>query len=254
MARNGIGLPESVVFSPQPSQKLYPYRTGMGMFQSAEWTVFFDDFITNSAAGTNIPTGWTGASIDTGATVAVNTTAAIGANGVITLADATASEGATLYGSKNIQLTSGKRFFMECRLRTDDVTDNSVQFGISALTAVTNPEDIFTTTSADLVTFGILDGGAGAVTMLADKSNSGSTAETGTRSLSANTWYTLGIEYDGGSALRGYVDGLLALTWAQAAATIPTGVALAPFVGHINGDGAGAAVVVVDYIRYVCQR
>ena len=86
------------------------------MVPSAEWMVFMDDFITTFIPTTaitngpvaNTPSNWQGAIIDTGATVAVNTTAAIGANGVLTLADATASEGAAFYGQKTIQLTAGK--------------------------------------------------------------------------------------------------------------------------------------------------
>lgn len=254
-----MGVKKSVYFAPDVG-KDYEYRADSSMVPSAEWAVVFEDFaqpwipttaITNGPVA-NTPLPWQGAIIDSGATVAVNTTAAIGAHGVLTLADATASEGAAFYGQKTIQLTSGKRFYMETRIRTDDVTDNAVQFGVSDLTATTNPEDLWTTTAANLVAFGILDGAA-TVKMLADKSNSGSTAETGTRSMVADTWHTLAIYFDG-TRLFGYVDGKEAITWAQASTTIPTGVALAPFVGHINGNGAGGNVVVVDYIRWASER
>lgn len=254
-----MGVKKSTYFMPDTG-KDYIYRDNSSMIPSAEWAVCFDDFwqswipstaITNGPVA-NTPLPWQGAIIDSGATAAVNTTAAIGANGVITLADATASEGAAVYGQKTIQLTAGKRFWMEARFRTDDVTDNAVQFGLSGLTATTNPEDIWTTTADDVVAFGILDGAA-TLKMLADASNSGSTAETGTRSLSANTWHTAAIYYDG-SKLFGFLDGREALTWAQASTTIPTGVALAPFFGHINGNGGGGAVVVFDYIRWASER
>lgn len=254
-----MGVKKSVYFMPDTG-KDYSYRDNSSMVPSAEWMVKFEDFdqswipttaITNGPVA-NTPLPWQAAIIDSGATVAVNTTSAIGANGVLTFADATASDGAAIYGQRSIQLTVGKRFYMECRLRSDDVTDNAIQFGLTDLTAVTNPEDLWTTVAANLVTFGILDGSA-TVRMLADKSNSGSTAETGSRALVANTWHTLAIYYDG-SKLFGFVDGREAQTWAQLAATIPDGVALAPFVGHLNGDGAGAAVVVVDYIRWASER
>lgn len=252
------GFSESIVFGPD-SPTRYGYRTGLGMIPSAEYNVFMDDFhsfvvataITNGPVA-NTPWGWQGAIIDTGATVAVNTTAAIGANGVLTLADATASEGAAVYGTKSLQLTANKKFFMEVRVRTDDVADNAFQFGLSALTATTNPEDLWTTTATDVVAFGLLDGSA-FPKMLADKSNSGSTAETGTIAMSADTWTVLGIGYNG-TNLTGWVNGSLALVWSQAASTIPTGVALAPFFGHLNGDGAGGAVAVIDYIRWSGQR
>jgi hypothetical protein len=258
---NGAGFSESLVHAPVSTVAPYQYRAGCGMMPSAEWSTFFDDFysfviataITNGPVA-NTPWGWQGAIIDTGATAALLTTAAVGATGVLNLSDATASEGTSIYGTKGIQLTTGKKFFMEARVRTSDVTDNALQIGLSSLTAVTNPEDIWTTAATDLIAFGILDGQA-TTRMLCDKSNSGSTAEAGTKSLIADTWHVLGISYDGASTVRGYVDGVLSQTWAQAfATTVPTGVALAPFFGTLNGDGTGAATNYFDYIRFAIQR
>jgi hypothetical protein len=257
MAQNGVGLNETVVFAPQTSQKKYAYRTGLGMVGSAEYSYFMDDFyqfivvtaITNGPVA-NTPWSWQGAIIDSGSTVVSNTTAGLGANGVLTFADATASEGAAIYGTKTLQLTAGKKFFMEVRLRTDDVSDNAIQFGLSDLTATTNPEDLWTTTAANVAAFGLLDGSA-FPTLLADKANAGTAAIAQTvQAMTVDTWHTLAIGYDG-SLLRAYVDGNEVI---QTSTTIPTATALAPFIGHINGNGAGAAVVIVDYIRWSSQR
>jgi hypothetical protein len=251
MAVNGAGIVESIVHSPISGQAAYSYRSKMGMIPSAEWCVFFDDFV--SSVATNVPDGWAGAVIDAGATAVTDTTAAVGATGVLLLSDATASEGVAIYGPKAIQLTSDKRFFMECRVRTDDVTDNAIQFGLSSLTATTNPEDLWTTTATDLVAFGLLDGSA-YPQMLSDKANSGTTVQTQTtRIMTVNTWHVLAIEYNG-AGLRGYVDGKLALTWSSASTTIPTGVALAPFFAALNGNGAGANNTYFDYVRYALER
>lgn len=253
MANTGLGINEPIVFAPRSNQASYPYRSGMGMVPSAEWRVFFDDF--QDAVTSNVPAGWTAAIIDTGATTVVDTTATTSASGVVLLSDATASEGAAFYGTKSIQLVSGKKFMMECRVRLNDVTDHTFQFGLSDLTATTNPEDLWTTTAANLVTFGILDGGSGATSMLCDKANSGSTAETGSKSLTVNTWHTLAIFYDGVSSVKGYVDGVLSNTWAQTfASTVPTATALAPFVGSLNGNGAGANTCLVDFVRFSQER
>lgn len=250
MAANALGVNESIVHAPKSQASPYWYRGGLGMFGSAEFQVFMDDFVLPVAS--NIPTDWTAAIIDAGATTTTSTTATTAANGVLVIADATASEGAAFYGAKSLQLVSGKKMFMEMRFQTDDVTDNAVQFGLSALTATTNPEDLWTTTAADVVAFGLLDGLA-TPQMLADKSNSGSTAEAGTLSVVASEWTTLGIYFDG-SALFGFVNGNQALKWSRASTTIPTAVALAPFVGHINGGGAGGNVVLIDYVRWAFQR
>ena len=254
------GFTESLVHSPVGYQGAYRYRSGMGMIPSAEYDVFMDDFhsfvvataITNGPVA-NTPWGWQGAIIDIGATAAVTTTAAIGATGALTLADATASAGVAIYGTKSLQLTSGKKFFMEMRVRTDDVTDNAIQFGLSALTATTNPEDLWTTTATDVVAFGLLDGSA-YPQLLVDASNGGTSVQTQTSQIMAvNTWHVLAISYDD-NLIKAYVDGKLAMTWSGAASTVPTGIALAPFFGHINGDGAGGAAVYVDYIRWSVQR
>jgi len=246
------GFKGPLIHSPISNQGAYQYRSKMGMIPSAEWVVDFDDF--TDSVTTNVPTGWSAAIIDAGATTVVSTTATVGATGVLLISDATASEGAAFYGTKAVQLVSGKKMFIECRVRLDDVTDHAFQFGLTDLTATTNPEDLWTTTAANLITFGILDGAA-TTSMLCDKANSGSTAETGTRSLVVNTWHTLAIYYDGGSNIKGYVDGNLSNTWAQTfASTVPTATALAPFIGALNGNGAGGNSTWVDYIRIVQER
>lgn len=249
MASNGIGLSESIVFAPQDSYKTYQYRTNLGMFNSAEFTAKFDDFVDGVVS--NLPDGWQAAIIDSGATVTTYTTATVGANGVLQITDATASEGACVYGAKAIQLLSGKKFFMEARLRTNDVTDNAVQFGLSALTAVSNPEDVWTTVATDVIAYGILDGSANLVTLV-DAGNTGTSAISTGVALVADTWTVLGIGYDGAN-LQFFVDGKLVYTQATPA-VIPTAVALAPFFGHINGNGAGGNTVLFDYIRFSAQR
>jgi hypothetical protein len=140
---------------------------------------------------------------------------------------------------------------MEMRFQTEAADDTDVQFGLSALTAVVNPEDIWTTTATDVVAFGVLDGSA-VVGMLSDKSNGGTSVQAGTKSMVSNTWHVLAIFFDG-YTLQGYLDGALALTWSGASTTIPTGVALAPFVGFRNGSTANNEGH-VDYVRYVLER
>lgn len=259
---NRAGFAEPVVHAPavQGGKDRYQYRVGLGMIPSAEYDVFHDDFhsfvvatsITNGPVA-NTPWGWQGAIIDTGSTATVYTTAATGANGVLSITDATASEGVAIYGTKSVQLTAGKKFFMEIRCLTDDVTDNDLQFGLSSLTATTNPEDLWTTTATDLIAFGILDGSA-YPTMLSDKSNGGTTAQAQTvAAITASAWTTLAIGYDG-LVLTGWVNGTKVLTWSGAATTIPTGVALAPFFGARNGNGAGGNLQLFDYVRYSSER
>lgn len=249
MAATGFTSP--LVHSPRGTQEGYKYRNGMGMVPCAEFVVYMDDFLLPFSS--NNTTGWTGI-IDTGGTAITHLTATVGANGVAALTSDNVSEGAALYGSKAFQLISGKKFLMECRLRTDDVTDNAIQFGLSDLTAVTNPEDLWTTTADNVIAFGILDGQA-TTRMLCDKANSGSTAEAGTLSLTANSWHTLALYYDGGTSVSGWVDGNLSQTWAATfASTVPTATALAPFVGLLIGNGAAPNTGLFDWVRVISER
>jgi len=235
---------------PISTGRAYPYRSHMGMMNSAEFLVIHDDF--EKVITTNVPSGWTAAIIDTGATLVASTTAgSLGATGGALIASDGTSEGVAIYLPRAVQLTVGKKFVLEARVQTSIAAETDVQIGLSVLTATTNPEDLWTTTSASLIAFGTLAGSA-TTTMLADAANSGTAAQAGTRALSNTTWHTLAIAYDG-SKLRGYVDGKESLTWSGAAATVPTGIALAPFLGARTGATAGN-VTTFDYFRVMIER
>lgn len=245
-----ISIP-TPVHSPRSVAQGYTYRNQMGMFGSAEFAVFFDDFL--GAITTNVPTGWTAAIIDTGATLVADSTAGVrGATGGALIASDGSSEGVSIYRPKAIQLTVGKRFFMDCYVRTSVAAETDVQFGLTDLTATTNPEDLWTTTAASLIAFGTLAGSA-YPTMLADASNSGTSVQAQTISpLVDATFAYLAIGYDGAN-LKGFVNGKEVLTWSGAASTVPTGVALAPFIGARTGATAGN-VTTFDYVRYCIER
>lgn len=237
------------------SRTSYHYRNGFGMIPSAEYVVFHDDFVNDVSS--NLPTGWDAVIIDTGATITQLDTDDF-PGGVLDITSDGTSEGAAIYLPKVVQL-DGKKFFMEVRVYTEDADDTDIQFGLSALTATTNPEDLYTTTATDLIAFGVLDGDA-TPTMLCDKNNSGSTAETADGTdfdLSDATWHTLAISVDGNAtdgsmSVRGYVDGNLALTWSTET-TIPDDLVLAPFVAARTG-GDATHNVYVDYVRFVSER
>lgn len=251
MASNGAGFTESLVHAPVSNYGAYKYRSKMGMMNSAEFTVLFDDLVRPIA--TNVPEDWSAAIIDIGATLTASTTAGSPGNtGAAVIASDGASEGVAVYMPKAIQLTSGKKFFMEMRCRTNNAAEVDLQFGLSDLTATTNPEDLWTTVAANLVAFGLLAGSA-YPKMLSDKANSGTSVQAQTlKALSNDTDYILAIGYDG-TTLSAYINGVEVITWSGAAATIPTGVALAPFFGGRTGATASNTST-VDYVRFVIER
>ena len=240
------GFKGPIVYGPSSTVEGFKYRGGMGMMSSAEFRVMHEDFDTIFTS--NAIPGWA-AVIDAGCTNVTNTTATTGAAGVMSMTSDTTSEGSALYGAKSFQLISGKRTFIECRVQLNEVTDNAFQFGLSDLTSVTNPEDIWTTVAANVLSFGILDGSA-TTGMLADKANAGTAVVAGTLDVTAATWTTLAIYFDGARAY-GFVNGNLSVS---TNVTIPDATALAPFIGHLNGDGAGTDTAFVDYFRIVQER
>ena len=147
------GFTSPIVHSPRGLPGAYAYRSRMGMVEGAEFNVFHDDF--NKLVTTNVPSGWTAAVIDTGATAVAVTTAALGATGAILMSDATLSEGIAIYLPKAVQLTAGKKFFMEINVR--QMMLRIMLFSlVSLIYRFTNPEDLWTTVAANLVSFGIL--------------------------------------------------------------------------------------------------
>ena len=140
MALNAAGFNESIVLA---RDKNYPYQTGMGMFNSREWVTFFDDFISGEAANELNYNGWLSTG-DTGYTVANGDAH----GGEIVISSDGTSEGQSFYLPKCIKLT-GKKFFMEVRVKTTDADDTDVQFGLSDLSATSTPEDMWDTSNAD---------------------------------------------------------------------------------------------------------
>ena len=247
------GFQESLRHSPIETPRDYAYRSQAGLIPSAEYAVFFDDFFLNPSS--NAVPG-TSVIIDTGATVTAAALDAVSYTGVIKIVSDGTSEGCSMYWPKGIRLGLGKKFFMEVRCYTEDADDTDVQFGLSIANATTNPEDLWTTASTDLIAFGVLDGDA-TVKMLCDKNNAGTSASTGDLDLSDATWHTLAIEVGGTAAssnmwVKGYVDGALAETWATET-SIPDDCALSPFIGARTGGAAGHDIY-FDYVRWSLQR
>lgn len=230
----------------------YGYREGFAMTPCAEQVVFFDDFTRNVAS--NVPAGWVAAVIDTGATI-TQLQADDYPGGVLNFASDGTAEGAAIYLPKQIQL-DGHRFMMEVRFWVEDADDMDFQFGLSVLNATTNPEDLWTTASTDLIALGILDGSA-ALTMLCDKNNAGTTVQTGSQLVQDATWHTAAILVQGNSAdsnmqVCGYLDGELALIW-NGETAVPDDLVLAPFIGARTGGDANHNAY-VDYVRFVLER
>lgn len=245
--RNSFAVNESIVIG---RDYPYPYRSQKGMLPSQEWVYVFDDF--NQTIATNVPTGWAAAIIDSGCTVTLS-----GANGRAVFTADAASEGAAIYRPASIQL-GGRPFYMELKGQIAAAADDVLfGFGLTDLSATTNPEDLGTTASSDFIRFGLNDGAANPV-LVYDKDNTGPVTQTATDvTISAATDYIWAIEYTGASTagdarLHAYINGNRVLT-SSTPAQIPEDLPLAPYIMMVSGNGA-AHVASVDYIRWAYLR
>jgi hypothetical protein len=247
------GFTEPLVHSPIASQKDYWYRSGMGMVNSAEWVVFFDDF-SQAEEATEDQVGWTSL-IDTGATIVDGDEH----GGVIDISSDAADEGVALYHNKCVKL-AGKKFFMEARVKVEDADDGQIVIGLSDLSTTTNPEDLYTTQS-DFLAFGTHVDADATPALIYDKNNGGPVTDTPTGAtfdLSDGTWHTIAIWYNGAAtadtsgALVAFVDGVEA-TRASTDAQIPDDLPLAPFIAAVLEDDA-TDIISIDYVRYAFER
>lgn len=248
MATNAAGFNESIVLA---RDRNYPYQTGMGMINSREWIVHFDDFI-GSEASDELNYGGYLTLQDAGETL-VN---ADEHGGAVTISSDGTSEGIGFYLPKCIKLT-GKKFFMEVRAKTADADDTDLVFGLSDLSATSDPEDLWDTSNADGIACGVFDGSA-ALKLIYDKDNTGPVTETSTvATLSDATYATLAISYNGATdpgnnAVQFWKDGVLAGA-AGTNAQIPEDVVLAPFFAFRTG-GDAAHTGTFDYFRWAVER
>jgi len=237
-----------ITYGADVNRRNYEYRTGTGMFSTAEYITYFNDFLdvetSNALLGLQTIT-------DAGLTL-VNSGEH---GGGVTMSSDGTTEGLVFYLPKCIQL-GGKKFFMEVRVKTADADDTDVQFGLTDLSATTNPEDLWDTSNADGIAAGVLDGSA-LFKLVYDKDNAGPTTETSTASLADDTFTTLAISYNGASdpsngSVKMYADGIEVAS-ADTNAKIPEDVLLAPFFGARTG-GDASHTITFDYFRFTVER
>jgi hypothetical protein len=244
------GFTEPLIHSAKSQN--YKYRSGCGMFSSAEWVHLFYDF-TLAEEATEDQVGWTSI-IDTGATIVDG----VEHGGVIDVTSDAVDEGVALYLPQSVQL-AGKKFFMEARVKLEDADDNQAVIGLSDLTSTTNPEDLWTT-QPDFIAFGNFTDGDATPQLRYDKNNGGPVTHTPTGTsfdLTDGAYHILAISYNGGttpadSSLQAWVDGKLAVS-ATTEAQIPEDLALAPFFGLRLEDDA-TDVMSIDWFRFAVER
>lgn len=239
---NAFAVNESIV---QARSISYSYRNHTGMMNSAEWIVIFDDFLYAEQATENL-VGWT-AITDTGATAADGNEH----GGVIDISSDGADEGIAFYGNLGAKF-SGKKVYIEARVKSTDADDNQWVIGFSDLTSTTNPEDLYTT-QPDFCALGTETDASAVINLIYDTNNGGPVTDASTASLEDATYAVLALEFnpDDGK-LRGYKDGALIVT-SGTQASVPDDLPLAPFFCFLLEDTT-TDIGTIDWIRVVVER
>lgn len=209
----------------------------MGQLDPTKFITWFDDFHAYTAGD------WTITTVEAGAGSATEATSNV-LGGVLVLTNDAADNDADFlqWKSEPFLPTAGKRLFFKARFKVSDATQSDFVMGLQ----------ITDTTPLD-VTDGIFfqkDDGDALLDFHVEKDNT-ATSATAIATVVADTYLTVGFEYDGVGKVYYYVND--AVLGALATTNLPDDEALTISFGIQNGE-AVAKVMSVDYIFAAQER
>lgn len=195
--------------------------------------LWFDDFIKYTAGD------WTLTETDSAATEALTT----GHGGQLLITNTGADNDVTSLqlGTTSFAMAAGRKFWMEWRVKASEATDFEIFLGL----AVTDTSPIASLPSECAAFYKADD--AATWQWLTRSGSATLHAETGIATLTANTFQTLGVYYDGGQILELYVDGAkvggsTTLAFASLFPTVDMRVTMA-----VQAGAAAAKTATIDY-------
>jgi hypothetical protein len=212
---------------------------GLPIGQEPDLCVYFNDFL---ATQDYAASDWVITTTEDGAGDASEALAADEACGALKILndDADNDVDSLQMAEENWRCASGKRLWMEMRVKVSDADDVDMFVGL-AITD-TSPRD-----ATDRIGFALAEGSAVIKTVCA-KDSTGSDTASGV-SAADDTYVKLGVEWDGVSTARFYIDRSLVR---EVTSNIPNDENLAITLNIQNG-AAGGDSLIVDYI-YVAQE
>jgi hypothetical protein len=170
-----------------------------------------------------------------------------------------------------LNLNSGTKVWYEARFSVGDVTDDmGVFLGLAEEDFLTDPIlDNAATIGAqsafgffiasddpnDLEAIWNLDAGTGTVVLQDITTQTIYTSQSGddSASLASDTYYRVGLKFDGVDTLRWYLNGFEVASLVLVSGTHPVAVEMGPVVSVKTGDGEAESIN-VDWIRYAHQE
>lgn len=204
-----------------------------------DYAIYFNDFL---AAQDYAASDWDITTTEAGTGDATEAIAADELNGalVITNDDANNDSDSLQLNQENWKLASGKRCWMEMRVKVNDADQVDVFVGLCV-------SDTTPLVATDRCGFQIDDGDA-SILCKSEKDTTETSTDSG-KDASDATYVKLGMYWDGASSVSYYVDRAKVATHTT---NIPDDENMAVTLHIVNGEGAAQSLT-VDYI-YVCQE
>ena len=152
--------------------------------------------------------------------------------------------------------SSGKEVWLEYNIASDDITSSAANFFVGLCDEAANASDFFNDSGADfadddIVGFYVFEGSEDTL-RFAYQTTGTAFVGVAVQAIAANTFYTLGIHFDGATTVTYYVDGVSAGTVLTSAAGFPDTEELSPMIALKNG--AQDRILSVDWIKLVSER
>lgn len=168
--------------------------------------------------------------------------------------------------SFKFEFGSGKKVFLEARFASHVITDHGMVFGLGEeafLVDAAIADDCATLITESFVGFRILTGdddgldivsnnGAVVDVLLEDCTNSASLG-TAAAAWTIDTYYKLGIRFDGDKTLEFFVNGIMVWSEEMTSTNLDISHSFGPVIG-IKGGSAAVYSLYIDWIRYLAER
>ena len=151
---------------------------------------------------------------------------------------------------------SGKEVWLEFEVASDDITSSAAGFFVGLADEAANAGNFIADAGDDfgdddIVGFWVAEANEDTIVFVYQTTGSAFVQDT-LQAIAANTYYTLGIHFDGATTVSVYVDGTALTTVATTATGFPDTEELSPMIAIKNG--AQDRKIFIDWVKLVSER